>query len=273
MHFGPLRSLLHSSEPSQTSFDEILRHLLNVTWWEDPRIVEECLAYADAGLSRWPDITRCLQVSKMEVQFLENIFMWGALLRGLWLRRVPEFLPQLADALERGELRDVRFLSIDDCDVTGEQLDAIGQGIRALEGFHISTRNYRCVFDLQALRPAMRELKWLIIKGSIDLEEHARMLDVCEELVYIDVPIKADNVHLFTRERFPNLRYITADSAIADNILGLIDHATLDDITLLESNRFWHNSYVRDSIHARGWHTATHNDLSESSPIPFLSMV
>ena len=85
MHFGPLRSLLHSSDPSQTSFDEILRHLLNVSWWEDPRIVEECLAYAEAGLSRWPDITRSLHVSKMEVQFLENIFIWGALLRGVYL--------------------------------------------------------------------------------------------------------------------------------------------------------------------------------------------
>jgi hypothetical protein len=273
MHFGPLRSLLHSSDPSQTSFDEILRHLLNVSWWEDPRIVEECLAYAEAGLSRWPDITRSLHVSKMEVQFLENIFIWGALLRGIWLRRVPEFVPQMIDAIEKEELRELRFLSIDDGDVSGAQFDVIGQGIRALEGFHISTRNYRCDFDLQALRPAMNELKWLVIKGSIDLEEHARMLDVCKELVYIDVPLRADNVHLFTRARFPNLRYISADSALADNILGLIDHATLDEVTLLEPNRFWHNSYLAESIRARGWRIATHRELNESSPIPFLSMV
>ena len=66
MYFGALRSMLQQMDPGQLAFDDVLRHLLNWSWEEDPRMREQCLAYAGAAFRGWPDETRGLFVTRTE---------------------------------------------------------------------------------------------------------------------------------------------------------------------------------------------------------------
>lgn len=257
MHFGPLRSMLHNSEPSQVAFDEVMRHLLNVTWWDEPRIVEECLAYTNAAMARWPDATRTLHVTSQEVMFLDHVFLWGLLLRNLELDRTPEFLQKVTRALQEGDLLSLRFISFYHCRLTREISRLIGEHVHELEGFAVRNEVRDETLAFADLFPAANALKYLVMRGEWDLGDIFRSGTPCESLVYLDAPILDLNRWELVEELFPNLETLAMHDPQIDEaaVMHIIENATFEHLNIVGIDSFYEapRTTLREAIRARGW--------------------
>lgn len=262
MYFGPLRSLLQISEPTQSSFDDVLRHLLNWSWGEDPRVFEECLAYAHAGLRRWPDEARGLFVTNQEEVFLEHIFAWEPLLRALSLTKTPRFVGRVLEAIDAGELKRIRYLHLHQCGVSRDQAARLGAGLPALEGLSFFEEN-PAPGVVEALLEAAPGLRWLCISGRFwRVAPYIKPLQALSHLGYLRVPWEDEDLEFLTSESLPTLQTldacgidprVMADRAFCPPRSGVV-------LTGVDA-RFG----LEDVLASRGW------VLEEEPNVPFLA--
>lgn len=258
--------MLHNSEPSQVAFDEVMRHLLNVTWWDEPRIVEECLAYTNAAMARWPDATRTLHVTSQEVMFLDHVFQWGPLLRGIDLRRVPSFLPTFTAALEQGDLFSLRYIALDIAEIDHETFELIGKHVDALEGFAITCGTFNAdrtyyefepEFFIDELLPAASELKWLIVREQSSFGDIFDTSSVYASLRYLEAPLLERDARFLDERILPNLQTLCISPEFSDSsdILTLIEEAPFETLTLVGVEGFhsWSRRRIEEAALARGW--------------------
>ncbi len=263
MYFGPLRSLLHQPEVTQSTFDDVLRHLLNWSWEEDPVMLEQCLAYASQGLERWPDQERGLYVTRRSELFLEHVFDWQSLLRGVAVRRAPRFVGRLLEALDVGGLRQIRYLHLHHNNLNAQQALRLGEDLTGLEGvsFMDAAGTESALEVLLRNTPQLRWLSALVPGGGLATDGLAGL----NELEYLRVPLRLGDVDRLDPQVLPSLRWLDVTWVEPEVLLHLIEFAALEEviITGLGSDA---PAEFSERIERRGW------GVEASAPLPFLSV-
>ncbi len=262
--FGTLRSLLAAPTRDHASFDDVMRHLTDWSWHDDPRILERWLGYAEAHIGRWPDAARCLDVRPEDEIFLRDIFRWSSLFRSVRITRAPKFLARFVDAVAEQRFAHIRHLYLHFVEPTGAQGAALAAGLTSLEGISLAKRwgetsalvALNSIFGLQCLR-------WLDLGGArVSDTDLQRFLDVNGPLELF-IP----SGHELTDESAGALRMLGAGRALRalyvghanGNVLNILfaDVSLRDDLTLgfRSTDGLYPSDHAR--IEERGWEVVT----------------
>jgi hypothetical protein len=168
--FGTLRSLLADPTTDASSFDAVIRHLINWSWHDDPRIFERWLGYAQAHLERWPDEARCLHVRPEDEMFLRDIDAWSSLFRAVSITSADGFFGQFVELVGEGHFSGLTYLKLRDLTLTGEDMEALSSMLGAVEGLALAPRrNVGSEWSADAVGSWPRS-RWLDLRG-VHVEE------------------------------------------------------------------------------------------------------
>ena len=166
--FGTLRSVLASPTTDAASFDSVVRHLINWSWHDDPRIFERWLGYAQAHLERWPDEARCLRVWPKDEIFLRDVDAWSSLFRAVSITSADGFFGRFVEMAGEGHFSSVRYLKLRDLDADSSDMEAVSSALADVEGLEFELKGPsegRAVNGFESAG-AWPRLRWLDLKGT-----------------------------------------------------------------------------------------------------------